>query len=725
MSRLVIVSNRLPITINREAGELHYHPSAGGLATGLNSLDASYNKLWIGWPGVDVTDEWEKESIRADLSQRKLAPVFLTPREIDLYYEGFSNKTIWPHFHYFTEYTTYNDEMWAAYQEVNYKFFLELEKHLRDDDMVWVHDYQLMLLPQMIRDKFPKVSIGFFLHIPFPSYEVFRILPWSKDILTGLLGADQIGFHTFGYLRHFLSAAYRITGHEHTFGHLNIDGRDVNVDFFPMGINYEKYAHPDVDAEADKSSGEIRRLHASRKIVLSVDRLDYTKGIPHRIRAFGQFIRNNPEYSGKVNLIMIVVPSRANVDQYQSLKNEVDVLVSQINSEYGTFDWMPIHYYYRSLNFAALTTLYKEADIALITPLRDGMNLVAKEYIASKEDSKDGVIILSELAGAVDELNDGAITVNPQSGKDIENALIQALEMPLEEQRQRMEIMQRKLKQYDVKHWAATFIKEQQSLKDKSMTMNTALIDDESLQAVKKRYDGAGKRLLFIDYDGTLMDFHEDPQAVFPDEEVLGILESLAADERNCVVINSGRDRATLEKWLGHLDVEMAAEHGVWMKENNKWHLNPNVVDGWKPKVRELLENLVARTPGSFIEEKDYSLAWHYRSIDRDLGQKRVREFRDMLTYLIQNQDLQVLEGNKVVEIKNAGVNKGKATSHWVQKDNWGFVLGIGDDATDEDIFTALPDDGVSIKVGRERTAAKFSISGVAGVRSMFHDLIK
>ncbi|MEM6771897.1 MAG: bifunctional alpha,alpha-trehalose-phosphate synthase (UDP-forming)/trehalose-phosphatase, partial [Bacteroidota bacterium] len=486
MSRLVIVSNRLPITINREHDGLHYYPSAGGLATGLNSLDESYNKLWIGWPGVDATDETEKEDIRTDLAKHKLAPVFLTPREIDLYYEGFSNKTIWPHFHYFTEYTTYNDEMWSTYQEVNYKFFQEVAKHLREDDMVWVHDYQLMLLPEMIREKFPKISIGFFLHIPFPSYEVFRILPWSKEILTGLLGADQIGFHTFGYLRHFLSAAYRITGHEHTFGRLTIDGREVNVDFFPMGINYDKYANPDVNAETDKSSGEIRRLHASRKIALSVDRLDYTKGIPHRVRAFGKFIQNNPEYIGKVNLIMIVVPSRANVDTYQSLKQEVDVLVSKINSEYGTFDWMPIHYYYRSLNFAALTTLYREADIALITPLRDGMNLVAKEYIASKEDSKDGVIILSELAGAVDELNDGAITVNPQSVQEIEQALIQALEMSADEKRQRMEIMQKKLKQYDVKHWAATFIKEQQKLKDKSMIARTTHLENQTMDEVKQ-----------------------------------------------------------------------------------------------------------------------------------------------------------------------------------------------------------------------------------------------
>ena len=723
MSRLVIISNRLPITVNRSDGELHYHPSAGGLATGLNSLDESYNKIWIGWPGQDITNEWEREAIKSDLVKRSLVPVFLTEREIDLYYEGFSNKTIWPHFHYFTEYTTYNDEMWAAYQEVNYKFFQAVEEHLREDDMVWVHDYQLMLLPALIRDRFPKVSIGFFLHIPFPSYEVFRILPWRKEILDGILGSDQVGFHTFGYMRHFLSAAYRITGYEHEFGRLSIDDRQVNVDVFPMGIDYEKYANPDVDAQSDRSSGEIRKLHASRKIILSVDRLDYTKGIPHRVRAFGEFIRNNPEYIGKVNLIMIVVPSRSGVDQYQSLKTEVDILVSQVNSEYSTFDWMPIHYYYRSVNFAALTTLYKEADIALITPLRDGMNLVAKEYVAAKEDTKRGVLILSEMAGAVYELNDGALTVNPQSSRDIQHALVEALKMPLEEQEQRLLQMQEKLRQYDVKHWAATFIKEQQKLQLKNKMHHTTHLSGEALDAVAESYEQADQRLLFVDYDGTLMDFNPDPQAVSPDDEVLDVLAKLAADPQNTVVINSGRDKTTLQKWLGHLPVHMAAEHGVWMKEDAKWALNPNVVDGWKPKVRELLENLVSRTPGSFIEEKDYSLAWHYRNIDRDLGSKRVREFRDMLTYLIQNQDLQVLEGNKVVEIKNAGVNKGKATQYFVGKKKWDFILGIGDDSTDEDIFRALPDWGVSVKVGKGRTAARYSLHGVAEVRNMFSRL--
>ncbi|MEM7572584.1 MAG: bifunctional alpha,alpha-trehalose-phosphate synthase (UDP-forming)/trehalose-phosphatase [Bacteroidota bacterium] len=722
MSRLIIISNRLPVTVDRREGELHYHPSAGGLATGLNSLDDSYNKLWIGWPGQDIKDDWEQESIRQDLAKLSLAPVFLSPREIELYYEGFSNKTIWPHFHYFTEYTTYRDSYWDAYKEVNFKFFQVVEKLIKEDDMVWVHDYQLMLLPNMIREKFPRVSIGFFLHIPFPSYEVFRILPWREEILRGLLGSDQIGFHTFGYMRHFLSAAYRITGFEHEFGRLSIGERRVNVDVFPMGIDYEKYAFPEIDEE-DATIQDIKKLGSDRKLIVSIDRMDYTKGIPQRVKAFGDFLHNHPEYHQKVDLVMLVVPSRSNVDQYQSLKQEVDILVSRVNSEIGTFDWTPIHYFYRSLNFPALMKLYQEADIALITPLRDGMNLVAKEYIASKESNKQGVLILSEMAGAVHELTD-AITVNPQDRSDIDRALVEALEMPLEEQERRLVSMQEKLRIYDVKNWAANFIGEQQKLKQKSQMQAATQLRDNALVEVTDSYSQSNKRLLFIDYDGTLMGFNVDPQAVFPDEEVLDILTTLANDSRNQVVVNSGRDRQTLEKWLGHLPIDMAAEHGVWMKENGEWHLNPNVTDAWKPHVGELLENLVTRTPGSFIEEKDYSLAWHYRSIDRDLGTKRVREFRDMLAYLIQNQDLQVLEGNKVVEIKNAGVNKGKATQHWVGQQDWDFILGIGDDSTDEDIFKAMPKWGVSIKVGAGRTSARYSISGVAEVRSMFRQLI-
>ena len=722
MSRLVIVSNRLPVTIQKEKGDLIYYPSAGGLATGLNSLDDSWEKIWIGWPGQEIKEAWEREAVRRDLAKDGLYPVFLTQEDISLYYEGFSNKAIWPHFHYFTQYTTYRDRYWAAYKAVNRTFAEAVIPHIKEDDLVWVHDYQLMLLPAMIREAFPNLSIGFFLHIPFPSYEVFRILPWRKDILEGMLGADQIGFHTFGYMRHFLSAVYRICGYEHHFGKLTVGNRLVNADVFPMGIDYGKYAYPEVEPQEGNGPLKIRELAKKQKLVISIDRLDYSKGIPQRLKAFARFLTDNPQYQSKVTLVMIVVPSRANVSQYKNLKEEIDNLVGKINGKYSSFDWAPIHYFYRSLDFSELTTLYQEADIALITPLRDGMNLVAKEYVASKEKSKKGVLILSEMAGASNELME-ALIVNPQDRQDITDALLRALEMGEGEQQRRLEQMQERIKKNDVRHWAATFINEQKKLMESQKEKIAQRLSNEDKKALAEAYRSAKSRLLILDYDGTLMPFDKDPQAVVPDEQLMNILKKLRDQEGNKLVVSSGRDRATLQKWLGPLKVDMAAEHGVWVKRNGEWANNTGLSVSWKERIRQVLENMVERTPGSFIEEKDYSIAWHYRAIDKALGEKRVREFRDVLLYLTANDDLQVLEGNKVVEIKNAGVNKGKAALNWVGEREWDFIMAIGDDHTDEDTFKALPEGAHTIKVGLDTSVARYNLLSVEEVRSFLSNL--
>ncbi len=724
MPRLIIISNRLPVTIDKKDGELFYYPSAGGLATGLNSLDTDMERIWIGWPGQEISDTTVQDQVKKDLREDGLVPVFLSQQEIELYYEGFSNETIWPHFHYFTQYTTYNDDYWDAYQNVNTKFATIVNELIREDDFVWVHDYQLMLLPAMIRKAFSKVSIGYFLHIPFPSYEIFRILPWREELLEGVLGADQIGFHTFDYMRHFLSAAYRIGGHEHSFGKLAIKKRMVNVDVFPMGIDYDKYAFPEREVGKDKVEAHVTRLQSKkRKLIISIDRLDYSKGIPQRIKSFEQFIKKYPQYRGKVTLMLIVVPSRTKVDQYEKLKLEVDTLVGSIDGQYRTFGWSPIQYFYRSFPFDELAALYKAADIAMITPLRDGMNLVAKEFIASKEESKKGVLILSEMAGAANELTE-ALIINPQDSNDMVEAIVKAIEMPEEEQERRLVKMQEKLKRYTVKHWASTFMNEQMNLKSVKERNTTNLLNEEKKTTLLEAYQKAEKRLLFLDYDGTLMGFQNDPKKVIPDEKLLNILEGLKADPKNKVVIISGRDRHTLEEWLGHLGLDMAAEHGVWIKRRNEWK-TPDLKKDWKPDVRHVLEGLVERTPGSFIEEKEYSIAWHYRMIDKGLGEKRVREFRDVLLYLTANLDLQVLEGNKVVEIKNAGVNKGKAAAYWLGKDSYDFTFAIGDDSTDEDTFRALPEDGFTVKVGLGNTDARFNVLDVENVRDLLEELQK
>jgi trehalose 6-phosphate synthase/phosphatase len=723
MPRLIIISNRLPVTVNKKAGELIYHPSAGGLATGLASLDETLDKIWIGWPGQALDDEWERESVKRDLGKDGLVPVFLSEDDIELYYEGFSNKVIWPHFHYFPQFTCYEDHYWEAYQAVNRKFADVVVESVQPGDIVWVHDYQLLLLPAMIREAFPNISIGFFLHIPFPSYELFRMLPWREQLLRGMLGADQIGFHTFDYMRHFLSAAYRIAGHEHYFGKMTVGNRVVNTDVFPMGIDYDHYAFPDVEEETKSGMERIRKQTQGRKLVITIDRLDYTKGIPNRVKVFGRFLRKYPEYKTKVSFVLIVVPSRSNVDQYRDLKTEIDTLVGEFNSQYGTFDWTPILYFYRSLNFAELSALYKVAHIAMITPLRDGMNLVAKEYIAAKEENKEGVLILSEMAGAANELYD-ALIVNPQDINEMAEALKRALDMEPGEQRARLEKMQMRLKKYDVKNWAEDFINEQMRLMEEQKGESTNLLTEQDIQGLVTLYKQAKDRLIVLDYDGTLMEFQADPAAVVPDEALLDLLRKLHDQEGNHVIVSSGRDRETLDKWLSHTGIDLAAEHGVWVKMNGKWKGASGVVNTWKKDIRPVLDNMVERTPGSFIEEKQFSLAWHYRMTDKDLGEKRVREFRDTLLYLTANLDLQVLEGNKVVEIKNAGVNKGKAMLNWLAEREWDFIMAIGDDHTDEDTFKVMPLNAFTIKVGIAKTAARFQIVGVGNVRGVLERLV-
>jgi trehalose 6-phosphate synthase/phosphatase len=722
MSRIIIISNRLPVTIDKKDGELFYHPSAGGLATGLASLDPSKERLWIGWPGVAMKNDWEREGVKSDLKKDGLIPVFLSKKDIELYYEGFSNKVIWPHFHYFTQYTTYHAEYWEAYQRVNKAFAKVVINNIRPDDLVWVHDYQLLLLPGLIRAHFPNISIGFFLHIPFPSYEIFRMLPWRKEILEGVLGADQIGFHTFGYMRHFLSAVYRILGYEHHFGNITIDHRMVSVDVFPMGIDYDKYAKIENDLFKEDKTFIIKQLANRQKLIISIDRLDYTKGIPQRIKAYEKFLSENPQYQTKVTFVMLVVPSRSNVDTYSELKNEIDTLVGAINSKYSTFNWAPINYMYRSLSWEELSTLYQVADIAMITPLRDGMNLVAKEFIAAKEESKKGVLILSEMAGAANELTD-ALIVNPQDENDLVNALIRALEMNEKEQAFRLEKMQKRLKKHTVKLWADTFMKEQINLMQKQQNQHLNILHSDDRSELIETYENAKRRLLVLDYDGTLMGFQNDPTAVTPDEEVLNILSRLNSDPKNKVIVNSGRDKPVLEEWLGHLDLDFAAGHGVFIKQNGRWKVNPGISNSWKKEIRPVLENIVERTPGTFIEEKEYSLAWHYRQIDKDLGEKRVREFRDVLAYLIANLDLQVLEGNKVIEIKNAGVNKGTAIHNWLNDENFDFIFAIGDDHTDEDTFKALPEEAFTVKVGLDKSEAKYHVRKVNEVRKLLDEM--
>ncbi|MDH5382055.1 MAG: trehalose-6-phosphate synthase, partial [Cyclobacteriaceae bacterium] len=337
MGKTIIVSNRLPVRIEAEAnGKLKYIPSEGGLATGLGSVYKGGGNIWIGWPGITIKETKKQEEVRSALKDENMWPVFLKASEIKGFYEGFCNSTLWPNFHYFTQYAIYKRSQWEEYVSVNEKFCDEVLKIAEVGDTIWVHDYQLFLLPGMIRKKMANIGIGFFLHIPFPSHEVFRLIPWRKELLDGVLGADLIGFHTYDDMRHFLSAVNRLVYLPNNYGRINKGTRVVEVDSFPMGIDYDKFSNQAADPQTINFEEQYRNSLGKQKLILSIDRLDYSKGIPERLIDFELFFNKYPEYTEKVSLILLVVPSRDKVDQYKELKEEVDLLVGRINGHFGT-----------------------------------------------------------------------------------------------------------------------------------------------------------------------------------------------------------------------------------------------------------------------------------------------------------------------------------------------------------------------------------------------------
>ena len=725
MRRLLIVSNRLPVSIERKRGRFHFQPSVGGLAIGLGSFYKSYNSLWIGWPGIAAAkkDEDEKEMLEKRLlSEFHCRPVFLSQGDVENYYHGFCNKTLWPLFHYFPQYVMYDEALYKAYERVNTLFCDAVMGVAQEDDIIWIHDYHLMLLPQLIRERMPDATIGFFLHIPFPVYEIFHLLPRRKEILEGLLGADLIGFHTYNYAQHFLGNIRNLLGYEHTLGQIAGEDHIIKVDVFPMGIDYEGYAKAPRSPAVQKDAARLHKTVGDKKLILSVDRLDYSKGIPQRLEAFDAFLQKNPQYKERVTLILVAVPSRTQVDHYKLLKQQVDELIGKINGEHGSIDWTPISYLYRFLRFPTLNALYSIADVALITPLRDGMNLIAKEYLASKTDGK-GVLILSEMAGASQELGE-ALIVNPNNKEELVDALVEALAMSEEEQIERNRIMQRRLQRYNVRRWAEDFVERLLAIKEHQRELGARMLTPPMRQNIVKDYRKSRRRLFLLDYDGTLISFFTRPEAAMPTEGLLSLLKGLSEDPRNEVVIISGRDRDTLEKWLGSINLGLIAEHGAWLKEG-EWKVLEPVANEWKEEIRSILEMHMDRTPGSLIEEKEFSLVWHYRKADSELASLRARELKDALLHFTTNLDLGILEGSKVMEIKHIGINKGRAAQRWLAKGRWDFILAIGDDVTDEDIFAVLPESAYSIKVGQGLSKAKFNIASPYEVRELLQEMIE
>ncbi|MBN1510173.1 MAG: bifunctional alpha,alpha-trehalose-phosphate synthase (UDP-forming)/trehalose-phosphatase [Sedimentisphaerales bacterium] len=725
--RLVLVSYRLPFQLFRNK----VIRNAGGLVSAVLALaerpdvtgPSGQRIVWIG--KTDDTPE-ELARVQEQVSEFDLVPVHIEDRLDDRYYGGFCNDMIWPLFHYFPMLTSFDVANFEAYRRAQELFLDKVAAILRPTDLVWVHDYHLLLLPGLIRERFPNANIGFFLHIPFPSFEIFRLIPraWRETILRGILGADLAGFHTFDYTQYFLRAARRTLGVETTMNSAIVEDRLVKAETFPLGIDYRRYHEAAQDREARRERDKLDGILGESKLIFSVDRLDYSKGLLHRLLGYEHFLEKHPRWHGKIVFNMVVVPSRESIGRYQEMKKEIEATVGRINGKYGSLTWRPLVYQYQSLRFAKMVALYDRSDVGLITPIRDGMNLVAKEYLACQS-TNPGVLILSEMAGAAAELSE-AILINPTDKAEMADAIARALDMPLADRRIVLERMQRRLQNYDVFAWATDFFDMMDRVKQQQHVLEVRLMNRSIEREITQKYHAALCRIMFFDYDGTLVPFSRYPETAIPSEAVLERLKRLAEDPKNSVVVVSGRNREFLGQWFGGLPIDLVAEHGAFLRVRSAGWVSAVEGDvGWKEQVLPVLQRYADRCTGAFIEQKTLSLVWHYRNAESGIALLRSQELRDELQELVSRDSrLQIMEGHKVIEVKRSGYDKGSVASKLLAHAPYDFILAIGDDKTDEDLFRVLPAEALTIKIGITASLAKYNLKDQQGVVHLMDRLL-
>ncbi|TGK55375.1 bifunctional alpha,alpha-trehalose-phosphate synthase (UDP-forming)/trehalose-phosphatase [Leptospira kanakyensis] len=716
--RLILVSNRLPVQWDGT-------PNVGGLATGLSSFLSHWKSegneiIWVGWPGKSIPEKEQPTYAEAMKKEHGTVPVFLKQKLADSFYNGFCNKTIWPLFHYFTAHCEYLDATFDAFEEANNEFAKAVTKVYQPGDWVWVHDYHLFLLPGILRNLYPNIILSFFLHIPFPTFEIFRLLPemFRTKILTGVLGSDLIGFHTQSYTQYFLRTLLRCLGIENERGFIYHQNHITKTGAFPMGINVEQFTVYAKSKECRDIASTFNKNHKDLKQILSVDRLDYTKGVLQRLNAFELFLKQNPLWIKKCKLVLVLVPSRTDVSSYQSMKRAIDEKVGSINGSFGTLDWTPILYQYKGFPFEELVPLYRNTQVMLVTPFRDGMNLVAKEFLVSQT---NGMLVLSEMAGASAELPE-AILVNPNDLSGMADSIKEAIEMDEKEIHFRNQVMINRLSENTVNDWAKRIFSDTEDTSKKNLAFQTKSVspNSEFLLPTKDK-----PIFLIFDYDGTLVPFEPLPHLAVPSQELLNSFMEMLKISNLSIAIISGRDKSFLEKTFKTLPVHLVAEHGAWHKPpyGSKWNSLFTSNADWKSQIKDHLNEFTKRVPGSFTEEKEFSLVWHFRNADPDIGLNAAREMLDELSQISSNSGFFVQRGNKIIEVREYGTGKGKAASKIVPQSNLNLFV-FGDDTTDEDMFRELPESAFTIKIGKSETMAKYRFKNPEDVHSWIQNLI-
>jgi trehalose 6-phosphate synthase/phosphatase len=724
MASTIIVSNRLPVSVKKVDGKLEFNRSIGGLPTGMASLTRQKGTIWIGWPGIasdDLTDT-EIRKMTRELTRQKCRPVFLTQEQIDQYYTGFSNSILWQDFHNLKRQDDIPTLWWRGYREVNELFAETVAKFQKPNSKIWVHDYPLMLLPGLIRQNSPKASVGFFMHIPFPENSRFTSLPQANALMRGLLGADFIGYHTKPYVDNFLEACEQLDIGVVATDHVIVGGHITHISNLPLGIDYQSYAASSRSRAVRKQIRVWRRRYRGHKTILAYGRFDVSKGYVERLRAYQTLLAKHPEYHGKVVMIVIAAPTRTDVLAYKQLKEDVEMLVADINGAHGTKKWQPVDYHYRAMEFIEGNALYMIADIYFETPTRDGMNLMVKEYVAVRS-RRSGVLILSKTAGAAEELSD-AILVSPTRPSSMVQALEKALVMPPHESRMRLRKMQKVLSSTNPQEWASSFM---ENLKEASKTtgLRTHTLNNKDIQKLKTAYAAAKSPLFIFDYDGVLTPFFDRPGDAKPSKEVLGLLKNLAGRKGTEVAIISGRAKDNIESWFGKLPITLASEHGASLRKlGGEWQTLAAPADEWKAVIRLVLEKFAKQAPGAFVEEKSYSLVWHYRTASPYYAQKSLIQLRFVLQPLAKKYKLGIYSGKKILEIKPPIINKGVVAARLLRSQH-DFVMVFGDDYTDEHMFAILPKSAHSIKVGPGITEARYRLKDTTKVTDLLKKLVE
>ncbi|KAJ6830371.1 alpha,alpha-trehalose-phosphate synthase [UDP-forming] 1 [Iris pallida] len=731
--RLLVVANRLPVSAVRKGEDSwSLDISAGGLVSallGVKEVDAK----WIGWAGVNVPDEKGQRALTEALAEKRCIPVFLDEEIVHQYYNGYCNNILWPLFHYLglpqedrLATTRSFQSQFDAYKRANQMFADVVNKHYEEGDVVWCHDYHLMFLPKCLKEHNSGMKVGWFLHTPFPSSEIHRTLPSRSELLRSVLAADLVGFHTYDYARHFVSACTRILGIEGTPEGVEDQGKLTRVAAFPIGIDSERFKRALELPAVKVHIGELTQRFAGRKVMLGVDRLDMIKGIPQKILAFEKFLEENPSWRDKVVLLQIAVPTRTDVPEYQKLTSQVHEIVGRINGRFGTLTAVPIHHLDRSLDFHALCALYAVTDIALVTSLRDGMNLVSYEFVAC-QGSKKGVLILSEFAGAAQSLGAGALLVNPWNITEVANSIASALNMPSDEREKRFRHNYAHVTTHTAQDWAETFVSELNDTVVEAQLRTRQVPPMLPAGVAIDRYLQAKNRLLILGFNATLTESVESSGRRGGDQikemelklhtDLKVPLTTLCHDKRTTVIVLSGSDRSVLDDNFGEYNMWLAAENGMFLRlTDGEWmttmpeHLNMD----WVDSVKHVFEYFTERTPRSHFEHRETSLVWNYKYADVEFGRLQAR---DMLQHLwtgpISNAAVDVVQGSRSVEVRSVGVTKGAAIDRILGEivhsksmvTPIDYVLCIGHFlGKDEDIYTFFEPELPSEPVSSTRT---------------------